>query len=515
MNDAIRVAVLHYHQQKGGVTRVIQNSCSALKQCVDYCMVSGVNPADSKNNVECACHELQGLGDSGYAFKSTQPSDSTTPIQPLVDKKNTPIESATSLIQEIFSLQTSHVKSNSKAFHIWHVHNHALGKNPVFTEITYHLALARQSLLLQIHDFAEDGRPSNYQFLTRHLSKGDQESLSYMMYPQASHVHYAVLNNRDRFFLQQAGIPAERLHSLPNPVAVPSEGESIKIPQLKYDRLFIYPTRAIRRKNIGEFLLWSAMAEPGDLFALTLAPQNPTALPIYNQWKSLADRLQLPVEFEVGTRLDVPFATLMRSADALVTTSIAEGFGLAFLEPWLFERPLIGRNLPEITIDFQSKGIDLSNLYSGLLVPLDWIDESRLKQKITHVAQGYFDNYNRSLPPDFVDRVLDSMIVNRKIEFGRLDEEFQETIIEIVSQSKSARSEILPKTLFETFDNTLIEHNKTRIENEYSLEQYGVNLWNTYQSVLFSKDGPLQPFSVDRLLDCFLEPKRFSLLRTS
>ena len=42
----------------------------------------------------------------------------------------------------------------------------------------------------------------------------------------------------------------------------------------------------------------------------------------------------------------------MASAHRLVTTSVAEGFGLAFLEPWLFGKGLLGRNLPEITVDF-------------------------------------------------------------------------------------------------------------------------------------------------------------------
>ena len=38
------------------------------------------------------------------------------------------------------------------------------------------------------------------------------------------------------------------------------------------------------------------------------------------------------------------FAALLASAHALVTTSVAEGFGLAFLEPWLMGRPLAGRH---------------------------------------------------------------------------------------------------------------------------------------------------------------------------
>ncbi len=61
---------------------------------------------------------------------------------------------------------------------------------------------------------------------------------------------------------------------------------------------------------------------------------------------------------------------MIAKADALITTSVAEGFGLAFLEPWLASKPLVGRNLPEITADFAEHGLDLSALYNCLPVPL-------------------------------------------------------------------------------------------------------------------------------------------------
>jgi hypothetical protein len=134
---------------------------------------------------------------------------------------------------------------------VWHIHNHSLGKNPALTQEVSNLAMAGQKILLQIHDFAEDGRPDNY----RNLGK-----LKNRLYPIAPHIHYAALNKRDDRFLLAAGIPKSNLHLLPNSVSPLPPTQSLKP---KAQSLFVYPCRAIRRKNLGELLLWSTlMPEP-------------------------------------------------------------------------------------------------------------------------------------------------------------------------------------------------------------------------------------------------------------
>ena len=139
------------------------------------------------------------------------------------------------------------------------------------------------------------------------------------------------------------------------------------------DRLFLYPTRAIRRKNLGEFLLWSALGEKGDRFATTLAPTSAGDRAPYERWVRVARSLGIPIEFEMGGRTTVPFPNLLRAAHTVVTTSVAEGFGLAFLEPWLAGRPLGARDLPELTDMFKKQGLDFGNLYRRLFVPLAWV----------------------------------------------------------------------------------------------------------------------------------------------
>ncbi len=495
------IAILHYHLQKGGVTSVIQNALKAVGHKASFDLCSGTNHLSTQKNVlldEGFCKRIIELPSLGYALESSTPDAAPDNASSLVDKLLSSLSSGGNNQPDIF-----------------HIHNHSLGKNPGFSEMVYHLANRNDRLLLQIHDFAEDGRPGNYAFLRKHIGGGKPDLITKMLYPQASHVHYAVLNGRDHDFLFKSGIHPQRLHYLPNPVAAPTEGESQKIDKLNYDRLLVYPTRAIRRKNIGELLLWAAMSQPGDLFAITLAPQNPKALPIYQRWISFAKRLNLPVEFDICARLDIPFTSLMYSADALITTSIAEGFGLAFLEPWLYNRPLIGRNLPSITQDFSLQGIDLSHLYNALRVPIEWIGEKTLRQKISVAAELYFSQYNRPLPHDFVERVMQSMITGRRVEFGRLDEELQEIVIQTVHESPTARTEVDPPQLNTGFSESIIKKNSNIIQEKFSLEKYGNRLWDIYLTIANSEPCPLESFNIDRLLDCFMQPSRFNLLRTS
>ena len=62
------------------------------------------------------------------------------------------------------------------------------------------------------------------------------------------------------------------------------------------------------------------------------------------------------------------FLNSSRQAASIINVSVAEGFGLGFLEPWSFGKSLCGRNIPDITSDFTQLGVNLENLYSNLWV---------------------------------------------------------------------------------------------------------------------------------------------------
>jgi glycosyltransferase involved in cell wall biosynthesis len=464
----MKIAVVHYHARPGGVTRVVERAVESLgerAQCLFFTgeAARGDTPLQKKIRV---------LPNLGYSS----------------DKKFQPLEL---------------LKRARGAFadepDLWHFHNHSLGKNPALTQEVTSLAMAGRKILLQIHDFAEDGRPDNY------LNLG---KLKGRLYPVAPHIHYAVLNKRDYRFLNAAGIPETNLHLLPNAVsALPSP----KYPEPRTpgaELLYVYPCRAIRRKNLGELMLWSALM-PEVKFAVTLAPKNPEVKPIYDAWIAFAQELELNVELNAGA--DTPFHKMILKADALITTSVAEGFGLAFLEPWLANKPLTGRNLPEITGDFAERGLDLSALYDRLPVPLisnAWNIQDEFFQTLEKALRTSREAYGRAWCDVVFEEAKSALVQDGCADFGILDEEMQRTIIRAVKNDPSLLGFSLGNS------SAVVETNRTVTETAYGPQAYGDQLFSIYEQLLKAKAGTVTYADSEKLLDEFLQPQRFNLLRT-
>ncbi|MCG6861484.1 MAG: glycosyltransferase [Chromatiaceae bacterium] len=484
----MRILICHFHLQTGGVTRVIEHAAAALTAAGHQVLVIAGEPPQEPLP-------------TGVSFAL---------VPALAYEERRPALGSSDLAKELARTARAGLGGLPD---LWHVHNHCLGKNLALPGALLALARQGQRLLLQPHDFAEDGRPRLYARLLGEIAGGDAAKLSALLYPQAAHLHYAVLNDRDHGFLAAAGIAPERLHLLPNAVNLPARADRSARP-FPERRLWLYPTRAIRRKNLGELVLWSAIAEKGDLFAATQAPQNPAEQPRYRRWEALARELRLPLELELGSRVD-DFSALLASAHALITTSVAEGFGLAFLEPWLVGRPLAGRNLPEITRDFAAAGLDLGGLYERLEVPLKWLDRERLRGAMESAHTEVMAAYGRKETIADSERLWESAVRDGNIDFGRLDETAQEEVIRHLAADTSDRASLRPTHLAGAAPSDLIARNRAVVEHDYSIAGYGRRLEDIYRSLSEAAIDPdLAAADGTVLLDRFLSPERLFLLRT-
>jgi hypothetical protein len=228
---------------------------------------------------------------------------------------------------------------------------------------------------------------------------------------------------------------------------------------------------------------------------------------------ALARELDLPVRFAVGEG-GVDLQTLVARSHALVTTSIAEGFGLAFLEPWLLERALVGRDLAEITADFVEAGVRLPGLYARLDVPLQWLDPDRLRRAFAGAAARRAAAYGRAAAGD-AERAWQSAVRETHIDFGRLDEAAQASVIRRLRADAGARAALRPRTLAATAGADLIAANRAIIGEAYSLQGFGERLVAIYTAAMTA--APSAAFAAargDALLDAFLAPERLSLLRS-
>ena len=463
----MKIAFLHYHLKKGGVTTVLMQQVEALQSKAEILILTGQAP---ESPLPVPVVVLEGLGYDA-------------PDKP----REKPSHTASAVLNAIHDRWAG-------GCDLLHAHNPTLAKNKSLLQILTLLQKRGIRLFLQLHDFAEDGRP--------HVFYREQ-------YP--SNCHYGVINSRDHAALVQSGLHPAGLHMLPNtvnpiPVARPLTG---------LDPFILYPIRAIRRKNIGEAILLSLFFDPHQQLQITLPPNSAIDFPSYNGWKQFVSAFGLKVQFEAGLRYD--FGQLVSSARYVITTSIAEGFGFTYLEPWTAKKLLSGRKLPGICSDFEQQGIRLDHLYTRLAVPIDWIDIGRFLDRWQQCIADACRQYEYRLPETFGQQHQKHMLVDNSIDFALLDESFQKQVIERMVDRPAEKQSLrqlnpslgalgrLPAP------EAIIGHNRRIVEKAYSPHLYQQRLLGVYRQV---KQQPVEHhIDKTKLLEQFLVPDNLSLLK--
>jgi len=514
----MNLAIVHYHLNRGGVARVIENQLLALDAVLDpaepwrVAIVYGGRKqgwndalADTLRAIDLRLVEVAGLD---YDDPDGDGTPGTAP-----DENDLAGELLAALRQLGFTPEQTVVQ----------VHNHSLGKNAALVRGVAGLAASGYRLLLQIHDFAEDFRGANYRRL---VSLGAKN-----IYPQAAAIHYAVLNGRDHAILRAAGVAEERLHRLPNPVptiaGLPDRAAARAQLESRFgvgsgERFLLYPIRCIRRKNVGEALLAGVLSPPGTVVGLTLAPLNPAETPIYTAWKQTAAEWDLPARFEVGAPGGLTFPENLAAADVLLTTSVAEGFGMVMLEAWPAGRVLVGRDLPEITTDFTEAGLRLDGLWDRLDVPVEWVGRERFAEAACDAYRRAIAAYDRS-PPSGWEQSLGEKMRGDVIDFGDLNEPMQRDVLSAVVDAPGGRQAVFARNpgleAMLAVDTpsaaTTIEHNVRVIDQRYALVPSGRRLAELLLRVAGAPcGGPVGPLAhPERILDGFLDARRFRMIR--
>jgi FMN phosphatase YigB (HAD superfamily)/glycosyltransferase involved in cell wall biosynthesis len=471
----MRVAIVHYHLAHGGVTRVIGSASQALDHAgIQHVILTG--------------EKITGLG---YL---TTPGELTA-------------------CELLTSLRDAAAEALGGPPDIWHFHNHSLGKNCLIAEVVARLAAEDARLVLQIHDLAEAGRPENYSLIA------DCEQL----YPFSPCIRYVFLNSRDQRVFTRAGLPATHSFVLANSVLESKHPTREASPT----PILFAPIRGIRRKNIGELVLLSALAPLGTWFAVSRAPLNPEAIPIHEQWQKFAKLHRLSIEFDVVERLAPAadagndFESWVARATHFVTTSVAEGFGLPFLEAIAHGKPLIGRNLPHLTKDHACHGITHGHLYDRLLIPVDWIDLTILRDHLSMDLERNYRAYRRPLPVGIIDTTLSTLSQGDLLDFGNLPESLQQSVIERITSDPANQPVPLVEIhgitqpavawLAAAVMNRVPEATAAQLTH-YSSDRFQSELLGIYQSLMDEPTAPVLHLDAQRILSSQLSPGSFHFL---
>jgi hypothetical protein len=580
----MQLAILHYHLNRGGVSRVVENHLLALAAAaaqpervvvmhggradgwpqqrlarqlpfpLQTTPVAGLDYDSLDDDPLQAKSIVSTTGDSADTSQDAQPTGHFVPDG--LPSGHSPRLKVIQLADRIVDVLNRAQFERARTLIHWH--NHALGKNASVPLVVTELARRGYRMLLQIHDFAEDLRPDNYRYLAETLTPNQIDRLPEVLYPQSTAIHYAVLTGRDRQLLSEAGVADGRLHLLPNPVSSPIGASTDQIPEtgtsdrplsnqppadqaearrhlatlldMPVDATWItYPVRGIRRKNVGEMLLWSAVVADESSrpvwLHITMTPENPVERASFRRWQRLAKQLDLPCRFGTPAGAQVSFEHVLAACDLLLTTSIAEGFGMVFLECWLAGRRLVGRDLPEITTDFRQAGVRLESLAPQLAIPTAWIDCGRLAQTLDDLYEALRVRYGQ--PPSTVasaDSPFASLMEEPTIDFARLPAQMQAYVIRRAHHDPEARAQLreLNGQLklasphpWGPEAGASIDANRRVVEQAYSLARIGHQLMALYTQLLNTEPSP----HIDTLprgkslLESLLRPDRLYPIR--
>ena len=490
----MRVAIVHYHLDPGGVTRVIATASQALTAAsIQHVILAG----------GCGVTPQAVLG-------ASRPEALPIHTIPALGYLTTP--GVTTAAQLTASLLTTATAALGAAPDLWHFHNHSLGKNCLIPDVIARLAAAGERLVLQIHDLAEQGRPANYPLIA------DCENL----YPFSPRIHYAFLNTRDLSLFTAAGLPAENSSILPTPVAIPS----LIPPPAAGPPILFAPIRGIRRKNLGELVFLAALAPAGARIAISRAPRNPAALPVHDTWQKFANSQRLPIAFDVVDRF-APAVSAASSFDSwlahathLVTTSVSEGFGLPFLEAAALGKPLIGRNLPHLTAAHARHGIRTGHLYDRLLVPADWIDLPILEDYLTADLERTYRAYRRPLSNQTIAATLATIIGGDYFDFGNLPEPLQQAAIERLADLPNHKLVLVQHHGLTTpaedwLAAVIAERTPTATPAQlapYAVSEYQETITALYTHLLAQPPAPVDYLPAEKILTSQLTPGSFHFL---
>ena len=279
---------------------------------------------------------------------------------------------------------------------VW-FHNSGLGRNVfLLRELTRICAAQKLNLLLHHHDWWFDNRwlrwPEMYRCGVRSL-----KAAAPLFFPAVNSIRHISINQADAEILQQH-FPSQTawVPNLAEPTVPPKANRVRLARKWLHEQLgeqvpvWLLPCRLLRRKNVTEALLLTRWLRPQAWLVTTGGVSSADEQPYATQLGEAALKHGWPLRLGIlqGDESKKPTVSeLLAASEAVVLTSIQEGFGLPYLEAATAQRPLIARALPNIAPDLAKFGFVFPQYYDDLLVGtelFDWRSEQKRQKRLFH-----------------------------------------------------------------------------------------------------------------------------------
>lgn len=381
----MKLVIVHYHLRPGGIRRIIELATPHLvreaPRPITRVVLATGEPADRQWH-DYFTRQLPGVP----VEVLVEPS-----FNYLSEQRGSPQRITVRLRQALNKL---FVDSEAGNCLVW-AHNLGVGRNLLLTrELTAACAERDLPLVAHHHDWWFDNRwvrwPEMRRFGFRTLAAPAR-----VVFPPSGNALHVAINHADAAILSRHfGKRARWLPNLTEPAPPPPAARVRSAHRWLQNKLshdgapvWLLPCRTLRRKNIAEALLLTRWLRPEAWLVVTGAASSADEAPYFKALARAAHqhhwRLRLGVlAGDESRKPTVP--ELLAASEAVLLTSIQEGFGLPYLEAAAAQRPLIARRLPNIAPDLDRFGFRFPQSYDEILIAselFDWNAERDRQQK--------------------------------------------------------------------------------------------------------------------------------------
>lgn len=383
--EFVKLLIIHYHLRPGGIRRIIELAVPHLVRAAPRPIARVVLATGERADRSWHDHFAQQL--PGVPVEVLiEPS-----FNYLSEQRGSPARITARLRRALKKLLAD---SEEETCLVW-AHNLGVGRNLLLArELAAVCAERTIPLVAHHHDWWFDNRwvrwPEMRRFGFRSL-----DSSAEVVFPRRANTLHVAINHADATILSRHfGKRALWLPNLTEPAPPPPAARAHAAHRWLRNKLahndapvWLLPCRTLRRKNIAEALLLTRWLRPEAWLVVTGAASSADEVPYFKALERAAHkhhwRLRLGVLADDESRKPtVP--ELLAASEAVLLTSIQEGFGLPYLEAAAAQRPLIARRLPNIAPDLDQFGFRFPQAYDEILIApelFDWNAERDRQQK--------------------------------------------------------------------------------------------------------------------------------------
>lgn len=357
----MQLAVLHYHFRPGGVRRVIEQGLPALVAAAGVSrviMAGGEEPeAAWRRQLEAALHPctVEWLIEPalGYWSEQTQPA---------------------AAVRGAIRAALQRLISESEV--LW-AHNLSVGRNMILAQEV--AAMQWIGVWLHHHDWWWNGRWERWPEMAAQGIASLEEALEATLPRKENFRHFSV-NMADVWRLRSW--TGEDVHFVPNPLTLEpctaAEIEDARSFLRRFtgaDKWWLYPCRGLRRKNLAEALLVQRWLAPEAATVTTGGASSAAELHYFTTLTTEAARRGWSLSAGACVAQNSPpVNALLHASDAVVATSLREGFGFAYFEAAVAGRPLYMRVPHELDHTLDHMGVPFAESWDSIRIPCHFYD---------------------------------------------------------------------------------------------------------------------------------------------